>query len=84
MGIDACRLQFEIVGRFAKVANLSDAVSEKVNDLRLALLSDVNPGTGDVGYNPYVVTLDNSQLETMDTYYEAGVVFECYVLAPRS
>lgn len=82
IGVDRAFLQFEIRGRFAKVSNLSDAMIDKVGDLRLALLSEIHPGSG-VAYLVNVSDLPINQEDGRDSYYEVGVAFECYVSAPR-
>jgi hypothetical protein len=82
VGVDMARLRFDIVGRFAKVSNLSDAMIDRATDLRVALLATVNPGS--VGYLTTVSEVLLTQEDGRDGFYEIGVAFECMVSAPRS
>lgn len=82
VGIDMAQLTFVIAGRFAKVSNLSDAMIDRASDLRVAILSAVNPGN--VGYNPYVTRVNFEQGSPLDSVYEVEVTYEVIVQAPRS
>lgn len=82
ISVDRALLRFEIYGRFAKVADLSDAMIDKASDLRIALLSDTHPA-GDVAYLTSVSEIMLTQEDNRDGVYEVGVAFECYVSAPR-